>query len=131
MVHAPHGKGAAIIVGSFVGAAFHHFGNPNNAELLTGLAQWLGVARPVEVQSSVPEVLVEARLLEGDGYRLLFGFNRGQAATSARFAMAATGQGASVRNLETGQTVAPDLEDGRLIVEQRLDPQQVVVLLVR
>jgi beta-galactosidase len=131
MVYAPHGKGGAIIVGSFVGAAFHHFHNPNNAKLLTGLAQWLAVARPVEVRSSEPGVLVEARVLEGDGYRLLFGFNRGQKSTSARFALAANGPGTSVRNLETGQAVAFEAEQGRLIVEQTLGPQQVVVLLVR
>jgi len=131
MVYAPHGKGGAIIVGSFVGAAFHHFHNPNNAKLLTGLAQWLAVAKPVEVHSSEPEGLVEARVLEGDGYRLLFGFNRGQKATSAQFALAASEPSTSIRNLETGETVAPDVEDGRLIVEQTLEPQQVVVLLVR
>jgi len=131
MVYAPHGKGAAIIVGSFVGAAYHHFGNPNNARLLTGLAQWLAVAKPVEVMSSEPEVMVEARVLEGDGYRLLFGFNRGQKATSAQFALPANEPSTSVRNLETGQTVAPEVEDGRLIVQQALEPQQVVVLLVR
>jgi hypothetical protein len=91
MVYAPHGKGGAIIVGSFVGAAFHHFHNPNNAKLLTGLAQWLAVTRPVDVRSSEPDVLVEARVLEGDGYRLLFGFNRGQKATSARLPVAADG----------------------------------------
>jgi beta-galactosidase len=131
MVYAPHGKGGAIIVGSFVGAAYHHFANPNNARLLTGLAQWLAVSKPVEVQSSEPDVMAEARVLEGDGYRLLFGFNRGQKATSAQFALAANEPSTSVRNLETGQTVTPEVEDGRLIVQQALDPQQVVVLLVR
>jgi len=131
MVFARHGKGAAMIVGSFVGAAFHHFHNPNNAKLLTGLAQWLAIAKPVEVRSSEPGVLVEARVLEGEGYRLLFGFNRGGSTTTAQFTLAANGPNVAVQNLETGQAVTPEVEDERLIVQQKLDPQQVVVLLVR
>jgi beta-galactosidase len=131
MVYARHGKGAAIIVGSFVGAAFHHFHNPNNAALLTGLAQWLAIPKPVEARSSEPGVLVEARVLEGEGYRLLFGFNRGGTTTTAQFTLAANGPNVAVQNLETGQAVTPEMEDERLIVQQKLDPQQVVVLLVR
>lgn len=67
MIYAPHGRGKAIIVGSFMGAVYHHSRNPNNAKLLTGLARWLAVARPVEVRLSELGVLVWTGVLEGDG----------------------------------------------------------------
>jgi len=45
IVLAEHGKGRAMIVGSFVGSAYHHFQNPNNGKFLAGLADWLGIVR--------------------------------------------------------------------------------------
>ena len=80
---------------------------PTTAKFFAGLAEWLEV-RPGDrgAASSEPDVLVEGRVLEGDGYRLLFGFNRGEKSTTARFGVAAGAGRVRGRDLETGQAVA-------------------------
>ena len=52
IVTAPFGKGRAIIVGSFLGSAYHHFKNPNNGKLFAGLADWLKITAPVDLHVS-------------------------------------------------------------------------------
>ena len=36
IVYAARGRGRAIIVGSFIGSAYHHFQNPNNGKFFAG-----------------------------------------------------------------------------------------------
>ena len=131
MVAAPFGKGRAVIVGSFPGSAYFHFKNPNNGKLFAGLADWLGVVRPVEVASSEPEVLVEGRALEGDAYRILIGFNRGEKRTTARFGVLLGGTAFEARELETGREVPFTVAKGRVVVERPLEPGEAWVVAVR
>lgn len=131
MVAAPFGKGKAVIVGSFPGSAYYHFKNPNNGKLFAGLADWLKIARPIEVASSEPEVLVEGRALEGDGYKILFGFNRGEKRTAARFGVLMAGGKFEARGLETEKAVPFVRENGRVIVEKSLEPGEAWVVLIR
>jgi beta-galactosidase len=127
MVYAPFGRGRAIMVGSFPASAYHHFLDPNNARFFVGLAEWLKIPRPVEVQASEAGGLVEARLLEGDGFRLLFAFNRGEKVTRARLSVEPPGREFRVENLETGErlTVVPD--GNRVALEVNLEPGEVRV----
>jgi beta-galactosidase len=130
MVYAPHGQGKAIIVGSFIGSAYHHFQNSNNAKFLTGLAQWLGIPNPVEAASSEKDVFVEARILEGQKFKFLFGFNRGEKRTSARFEVAVAGQNWTAKDLESEKDVAISFQGERAVLEKPLEPQEVWVVLL-
>jgi hypothetical protein len=130
MVYAPYGKGKAIIVGSFIGSAYHHFQNSNNAKFLTGLAQWLSISNPVEASSLEKEVLVEARVLEGQKHKILFGFNRGEKRTIAKFEVAVMGQDWAAKNLESGRDVAIGFHGERAVLEKPMEPQEVWVVLL-
>jgi beta-galactosidase len=128
MVYAPFGKGRALIVGSFPGSAYYHFKNPNNGRFFAGLADWLKVTRPVEVAVAEPGALVEARVLEGDGYKILFGFNRGEKPAAVKFDVKTKGGRVAVRELETGQPVTSASEEGRMVLKKILKPGDVWVV---
>ncbi len=130
MVYATYGKGEAIIVGSFIGSAFHHFQNPNNAKFFTGLARWLGISNPIDVISADDDTLVEARILQNDSYTILFGFNRGNKKTKPKFALTLAGQSWRARDLEKETDVPLFFEEDRAFLEKELEPQEVWVVLI-
>jgi beta-galactosidase len=128
VVAAPFGKGRAIIAGSFLGSAYHHFKNPNNGKFFAGLAEWLKIRPAVRVTASDPDAVVESRLLQGDGYAILFGFNRGEKAVTAKFGIVSEAKRITAADLETGLAV-PTVKDGeRTVVEKRLEPSEVWVV---
>ncbi len=131
MVSAAFGKGRVLIVGSFLGSAYYHFQNPNNAKFFVGLADGLKIPRPVGVTSSEPGTLVEARLLESTGARVLVVFNRGEKKTHARLSVVPPAVQFQVKDLETGKDVRSVMESGRVVVENDLDPRQVWVVALR
>ncbi len=130
IVYAKQGEGRAIIVGSFIGSAYHHFGNPNNGKFLAGLAAWLKVTRPVEVAVSDGDALVEARLLETENRRLLFAFNRDEKPAMAEFAIALPDKSYRAMNLETGEIVPVQFKEGRVRLAKTLEPGEVWVVLL-
>ena len=131
IVLAPYGKGQAMIVGSFPGSAYHHFKNPNNGKFLAGLAGWLKVARPLEVTAGEPGAVIEGRVLEGQGYKILFGFNRGERAAPAKFALQMISREVTARELETEVPVTASMENGRVVVAKTLQPGEVWVVHLR
>jgi beta-galactosidase len=131
IVYAEHGKGRAMIVGSFIGSAYHHFHNPNNGKFLAGLADWLKIARPVEVTTAENDVLVEARLLQGDGGMILFAFNRGEKKADAGFAVAAADGHFKAQDLEKKETVPAQWSGGRLHLSKSLEPAEAWVVVLR
>ena len=130
IVYSPYGEGGAIIVGSFIGSAYHHFQNPNNAKFFIGLAEWLGLSDPVDVVSSNKDVLVEARILVGDSYEILFGFNRGEKKTKAKFAVSMEGRDFIARDLEMEENVPLIVQKDKVFLEKDLVPQEVWVVLI-
>jgi beta-galactosidase len=128
VVYAPFGKGRVMIVGSFPGSAYHHFKNPNNGKFFAGLAEWLKIEKPVDITAAEPGALIEGRVLEGDGYKILFGFNRGDKVSAVRFAVAVKGSGAVAGDVETGQAVACSVVGGRAVVNKTLGPGEVWVV---
>jgi beta-galactosidase len=130
IVYARQGEGRAIIVGSFIGSAYHHFRNPNNGKFLGGLAAWLKVTRPVEVAVVESDILVEARLLEAENRRVFFSFNRGDRPATAEFAIALPDQIFQTTNLETKETVPSRYQEGRLHLNRSLGPGEVWVVLI-
>ena len=131
IVTAPRGKGRAMIVGSFIGSAYHHFKNPNNGKFLAGLAEWLKVKRPVEVKTAETDVLVEARLLESEGRMILFGFNRGERRTAAEFGVVVPDGHFKAMDLETKETIPVQFREGRLRLARSLEPGEAWVVLLR
>jgi beta-galactosidase len=130
IVYSTFGKGEAIIVGSFIGSAFHHFQNANNARFFTGLAQWIGISNPIDVISADDDTLVEARILQNDSYTILFGFNRGEKKTKAEFTLTLTGESWSARDLEKETDIPLILKENRAFLEKELGPQEVWVVLI-
>ena len=130
IVYARQGEGRAIIVGSFIGSAYHHFRNPNNGKFLAGLAAWLKVTRPVEVSVAEDDVLVETRLLEAENRRLLFAFNRGDRPATAEFAVALPDKSDRAMNLETKETIPSQFKEGRLHFTKVLEPGEAWVVLL-
>jgi beta-galactosidase GanA len=128
IVYASYGKGKAIIVGSFLGSAYHHFKNPHNAKFLAGLAQWLKIPLEVKVTSSEKDVFVDARILEGEDFKVLFAFNRGEKKTEAKFAVSAQGKDYSARNLESKEKVPICFQENRIILEKTLESSEVWVV---
>jgi beta-galactosidase len=128
IVAALFGKGRAIIVGSFLGSAYHHFKNPNNGKFFAGLADWLKIVPPVRVTVSAPDAVVEGRLLQGDGYALLFGFNRGDKEVKAKFGVKTEAGRVAAADLEMGEAVAVIKDKDRATVEKSLKPGEVWVV---
>jgi beta-galactosidase len=131
VVAAPYGRGRAIIVGSFLGSAYHHFRNPNNGKFFAGLADWLGIEAPVRVAASAPDAVVEGRLLRGEGYALLFGFNRGEKPVTAKFGVRMGGERVAASDLETGAALKVVREGDRHVVEKKLEPSEAWVVLLK
>jgi beta-galactosidase len=130
IIYARQGEGKAIIVGSFIGSAYHHFRNPNNGKFLAGLADWLEVDRPVEVSVPEGDVLIETRLLEEGNRRVLFAFNRGDRTTTAEFAVALPEKSHNAINLETKEKIPSSYSEGRLHLDHSLAPGEVWVVLL-
>jgi len=129
MVYSPYGKGKAIIVGSFIGSAYHHFKNPNNAKFLAGLTHWLGLPKKVEVTTS-EDVFVDSRILEGKNFYILFGFNRGDKKTKAEFGISVKGQNYTARNLESKEKMSLRFKNNRVILEKVLEPGEIWVVVI-
>jgi len=128
IVFAPYGKGQAMIVGSFPGSAYHHFKNPNNGRFFAGLAGWLKIPKPVEVTSPETGAVIEGRVLEGEGYKILFGFNRGDKPAQAKFAVLMKGGRVAAREVESGQDVVTVVDGDRAVVIKTLKPGEVWVV---
>ena len=131
VVAAPFGKGKAIIAGSFFASAYHHFKNPNNGKFFAGLADWLGISPAVRVSASAPGALVEARLLEGEGYALLFAFNRGDQPVTAKFGVKTRSAKPAAVDLENEQAVGTVRDGDRVVLERTLQPSEVWVVHIK
>jgi beta-galactosidase len=131
VVAAPFGKGRAIIAGSFLGSAYHHFKNPANGKFFAGLADWLKIEPAVRVSASAPDALVEGRLLRGEGYALLFGFNRGDRPVTAKFGVRTAAAKPSATDLETGRAVVLVRDGDRAVVEKALQPAEAWVVHIK
>ncbi len=127
-VYAPFGKGQAVIVGSFPGSAYYHFQNPANGKFFAGLADWVGAEKTLEIMSSDPSVLVEGRILEGDDDLVLFGFNRGENATKAKWTLGMSGTGVIAREIETDRPIPIKEERDGISVEKELGPGDVWIV---
>lgn len=130
-VAASFGKGRAIIVGSFLGLAYHHFKNPANGRFYAGLADWLGIPAGLGVETSDPGVFVEGRLLESPQARLLFAFNRGEKPAEAVFRVSLPWPSAGATDLETGEKAPLERQGDKATLKTALPVGGVRVFVLR
>ena len=128
IIASSYGKGKVISVGSFLGALYEADRDIQVAKFLTGLMEWAGVSRPIEVTGSEREQSIEVRTMDAGKEKLAFVFNHGGTAAepSVRIKLAAGSYVA--RDLMTGNPVPAPYEEGRLILKKRLNPSEVWVV---
>jgi beta-galactosidase len=117
------GKGRAILIGSFVGLGIEKEPGSGAARLLVGLAEQAGAKAPIELTGTAAGARVEARLMEGGGYRLLFLLNHDLQPRTGRVALA-----------QAGARTGRDLFDGStrsLPLDFQLPPRGTMVLEIR
>lgn len=131
LVVAPYGRGKALMAGSFLGSAYHHFRNKNSALFLTGLAAWLGIKKQAEVKVEPESALVETRWLAGPEYRVLFIFNRSEEKVRAGLAFNLPWPSTEVKDLEQERIVAVKTEGQLAFFSLELKPQEVKVFAFR
>jgi beta-galactosidase len=96
-VMSAYGKGKTLLLGTYLSAAFEVTQDPTLRRFFTGLLDWAGVERPVEVTGEA-----EVRLLESGRDRLAFVFNHG--AQPATISLQMRGDWAAV-DLVSGEAV--------------------------
>jgi len=96
-VESRFGKGATLLVGSYVSAAYQTTPTPEAVEWFGRLLAWAGITPPMAAEGNV-----EARWLETGEERLLFVFNHEAAPATARLKWQ-DGTAWVISDLETGQ----------------------------
>ncbi len=133
IVLAPHGKGKAMIIGSFLGSAYHHFKNPNNGKFWAGLFNWLKLSCPLEVKviREDPESLVEGRILEGENECILFVFNRGQKEAEVELALSLPSGNYQAWDLETKEKIQLRTRERRTFLSKTFDAGEIWVVALK
>lgn len=132
VVYSEFGRGKAIIIGSFIGSAYHHFQNPNNAKFFIGLADWLGIDKPVSVLLKDPEsVFVETRILQGKDFKVLVGFNRSEEEVDVEFFVNDLTNEIKAVDLETDLELPKKSKDNAIILKKYMEPREVWVVLLK
>ena len=120
------GRGKTLMLGSYLGAAYESQHDPAAQRFFTGLAEWAGVERLVQVSGSP----AEARVLESGRERILFVFNhQGESAQTAVSLRMPAGEWAAA-DLITAQNVPLSREGTLLKLEKRIGPEDVWVVRV-
>jgi beta-galactosidase GanA len=105
IVMSPHGRGRAILIGTFPSAAFEQ--NPDTmratGELLQRLVASAGVVPEIRIDGAAG--LVEARLLESSDAILIIAINHGETAQRVTFSFGPDIPEAIWQNMETGAAV--------------------------
>jgi beta-galactosidase GanA len=127
-----YGKGRALLLGSFVSAAFEQDPQKNAAagSLIAALVRGAGVSPRVKVDGAPG--LVESRLLESPRALLLVGINHDASARRVSIQLPADAPAGEWLNLETGESIplAGRAGSGPRF-EYEFKPRDVLVLLAR
>jgi beta-galactosidase len=105
IVMSPHGRGRAILIGTFPSAAFEQDPEKMRAtgELLQRLVASAGVVPEIRIDGAAG--LVEARLLESSDAVLIIAINHGETAQQVTFSFGPDIPEAIWQNMETGAAV--------------------------
>lgn len=122
-----HGRGQTLYLGSYLSMAYARSGNAELARFFEGLLDWAHVNRPVSVNA--PQV--EARFLEGPGYRLYFVFNNAEKEAPVEIRLRTPYTSPAVEDLVVGASVQTESAAGQMVLKKSLPSQGVWVLKVR
>jgi beta-galactosidase len=132
LVSNTYGKGQAILIGSFVSAAYDQDPETHGAagDLLRTLVELAGVA-PLVAVSGAPAGVVEARLLEARNAVVLIALNHDTAPHDASFTLPASYPTAEWVNLETGAVAYFDRVPAGVRLRHRFAARDALVLVIR
>jgi len=111
------------LIGSFVSEAYELDRGEENGKFLKAFRKWAGVKPLVEISGG----RAEGRILEGAGYKLLFGFNHGSEKANISFRLRVPKRKYRVLDLFRQAEENWSYEDG-LKIERELESQEVCVL---
>jgi beta-galactosidase len=130
-----YGKGRAVLLGSFVAAAFEQEPAKNAAAgaLIAALGRMAGVGPRVKIETVPPGAGgVEARLMESDRAMLLIAINHDTAARRVRIELPREAPAGEWQNVETSQALPmPGRAGAGPAFDHQLAARDVLVLLAR
>lgn len=122
------GKGRAVLIGSFVAAAYQRQPDTAPPEVRRISDMFLRLASDSGVERiGVGAKEVEVRRLIGDGYQFVFVFNHSKVEALAAIPFRPVGPG-PVRDVATGQAVTADPEMRYMVVKKKLSAGETWVL---
>ncbi|MEW6237565.1 MAG: beta-galactosidase [Candidatus Omnitrophota bacterium] len=128
MTASAYGKGKAVLIGSFLAAAYDRNSDAAAGQLLQSLVSWAGVDPEIEIEGGQGEL--DARLLESDKGRLFIGVNYSETAQEVKFIMPSSFSEDHAMNLENGEMVSlSDALEG-CVLTHAFQPRDVLVLLL-
>jgi len=125
-----YGRGKAAFIGTCLGMAYEENRNVNVGKLIKGFAEWAGIYPPVEVSNVSEDQPVEARILEGNGFKILFGINHGGKAAKPRFKIRLSEGGPAAYDIVNERKVRCEYEEGFAMLARELGPREICVVKV-
>ena len=128
-----HGDGEAVLIGSFLGMAYHDDPSSSNRRFVLNMLEWAGVERTV-TSSLVgdPDHPVDLRLQKNEGGFLLFCINHGERPEDVRVALRLPGDGPlRVESLLDGRVLEVRADGRPLRLTLSLAARDVEVLVIK
>jgi len=123
-----YGRGKTVFIGSFLGMAYERYRNANNGLLLKGFLKWAGIQAPVEIADIPEEQLVESRVLEGKGFKVLITINYGEREVTPTLKLRVPAREYQTYDMIAEKKVPCEYKDGFLILTTTLKPSGVWVV---
>ncbi|HXG64825.1 MAG TPA: beta-galactosidase [Blastocatellia bacterium] len=128
MVVSTYGKGKMLAVGSFLGMLYEAERDAGVAKFFSGLLDWAGVSRPVEVTGEGAGQNIEVRTMQVGRGQLVFTFNHSSAASAPVVRVKMPAGSHVAKDLLTGERVAAAYERDGLVLKKPLAPGEVWVV---
>ncbi|GAH12936.1 unnamed protein product, partial [marine sediment metagenome] len=116
-------KGKAILVGSLISGAYEKDRDDKNGKFLKDLLKWADV----ETLLGMDGDKAEGRIMEGLGYKILFGFNHGSKKADISFCLRVPKREYRILDLSSQTEVNWSYENG-LRIRRELESQEVCIL---
>jgi len=130
IVASDYGRGKAAFIGTCLGMAYEENRDVNAGKLIAGFAEWAGVSPPVEVSNVSEDQPVEARVLDGNGFRILIGLNHDAKAAQPRFKLRFPEGRPVAYDIISESKVRCQYEKGFVVLDRELGPGEVCVVKV-
>ncbi len=122
-----HGKGRAILVGSFPALSYQRAHDPSTKRLLLALARSAGISPEVRVTGAGTSE-VEVRRLTGDRVQIVFAFNHARTPAQATITIRLPWPKVQVQNVDTDQPVPLRVVRGEAILQRTFAAGEVWIV---